>query len=370
VAEPQTLIDLKHLYDKQPLYWSETTTGAGAVTFDSTNAWVNIAVTSGTDDCIRQTFMSFNYQPGKSQLIKLTGLCPQEADTTKRLGYFDANDGIFFEVTGTQVSWGVRKGTVDTKVVQKEWNLDPFNGLGPSGITLDLTKVQVWVIDFEWLGTGRVRVGFVFYAHEFLHGNVSTATYMNSPNLPLRYEITSTGGAGSLKQICSTVISEGGLEERGSVYTVDTGRSATTGGPTVTLNTFTFVVGVRLQTTRPHAVIAPRFLDMLSVAKADIYWALVLNPTVAGTALSWSNVTNSSVQMAIGVANNVVTVGTTLTSGFSASSSSQGAGVRVEPDTFLRPGVSLAGVADVIALCVSTSASGIVLGSIGIQELA
>lgn len=85
--------------------------------------------------------------------------------------------------------------TVDTRTPQSEWNLDKGDGTGPSGFTLDTTKMQMAYIDYSWYGAGKVRFGFkalngeVLYFHEYVHNNQFTEAYMRSGNLPARYEV-------------------------------------------------------------------------------------------------------------------------------------------------------------------------------------
>jgi hypothetical protein len=84
--------------------------------------------------------------------------------------------------------------TVDVKIPQSQWNLDKMDGTGPSGYNLDLSKMQMFYIDYTWYGAGFVRWGFrgpsgdVIYAHRMPNNNVNTEAYMRSGNLPGRYE--------------------------------------------------------------------------------------------------------------------------------------------------------------------------------------
>jgi hypothetical protein len=84
--------------------------------------------------------------------------------------------------------------TVDERFPQSEWNLDTMDGNGPSGFTLDLTKMQMFYIDYSWYGAGFVRWGLrgidgtVYYVHKLLNNNTNSEAYMRSGNLPARYE--------------------------------------------------------------------------------------------------------------------------------------------------------------------------------------
>jgi hypothetical protein len=209
-----------------PLFWETKTVGGGDTTHlpNESSVQMDVDVASG-DSVIRQSKRYLRYQPGKSQLIFLTGLLGSgNANQVKNVGYFDDNNGIFFQVNEDGV--GVVKRSYitgaaeDTRVEQAEWNIDAMNGTGISGHTLDITKAQIFVIDLEWLGVGSVRCGFVIdgtlhYVHQFNHANHISTVYMTTANLPLRYEITNSDAsvASSMKQICAMVASEGGREE-------------------------------------------------------------------------------------------------------------------------------------------------------------
>ena len=85
--------------------------------------------------------------------------------------------------------------TVDTRVPQEEWSIDPCDGSGPTGYNLDLSRIQMIYMDYSWYGAGKIRFGFktldgqVQYTHEFVHNNVLYESYFRSGNLPARYEV-------------------------------------------------------------------------------------------------------------------------------------------------------------------------------------
>ena len=223
VSNPETLFDSQLHADDLPLLWNEKITNnsgnAESVYLGDESSKV---LTVGTNDTvIRQTKSYFRYQPGKSQLVFITFvLADPIAGLTQRIGYFDAEDGLFFETSGTTIRFVRRTSTsgsaANNNVAQANWNIDTLDGNGNSGITLDFAKSQILIIDMEWLGVGRARIGFVvdgkpIYAHQFLNTNSLDVVYMKRATLPLRYEIVYTGaGTKSMKAICSMVASEGG----------------------------------------------------------------------------------------------------------------------------------------------------------------
>lgn len=297
-----------------------------------------------------------------SHLITMTGIIGTGASgITKRIGYFDAKNGVFFEQAGTTINIAERTFTsgsaVDTKVAQSSWNLDKLDGTGTSGATLDVTKTQIFVMDLQWLGVGRVRYGFfigeqLIYVHETFHSNVSTLVYMSTPNLPLRYEISNdgTGAASNLVHICSAVLSEAGREDTGFVLSADRGVTSLT-----TLNNTNLypLVAIRLNSATLDATIDPLSISVVCSSTAAFKYMLLLNPTVTGTALSFSQVTNSSVDAATGTTNGTtVSGGTQIVSGYSQGSANTGF-LTVDLPNYLAIGSTIAGVADIMVLAVA-----------------
>ncbi len=368
VAAPRTLFDSKLLTDKQPLFWAEALTGAGSSS--QASSVVTMGVTSGTDSATRQTKMWFNYQAGKSQLILLTGVFSQQTNVTKRAGYFNGADGIYLKVTGSAVAFEILKGSsVSESVAQASWNLDTLDSSGPSGVMLNLSNAQIVVIDFQWLGTGTVRVGFIIggrliYAHAFHHANLAgTPPYMATPNLPVRYDITSTGGAGTMVQICSTVISEGGNEDRGLIYAVDSGLT-----PFAVPAGAGALIAVRLTSTKLGATVIPLNVDLLLTnVNTAARWSLLLNPAIAGAALSYSALTNTSIDVALGAATNTCTGGTELDAGYIGPGTRTAAAALIST---LRLGSDLAATQDVLVLALAAvTGSPNIVGALRFQEM-
>lgn len=329
VSAPETIFDSKQLFDKQPLFWDDAliSGSGGASTFDTNKASTILSVANTTAGLrARQTLRRFNYQPGKSQLFLMTGTLGAAATgITRRIGAFDDNNGVFFESRAAGIRAVVRSkssgSVVDTNfAAQSSWNLDKMDGTGPSAVTVDWSKQQIFVINFEWLGVGSVWFGLIIggvihWCHRFDHANSTTLVYMSTPNLPLRYEIANdgTGAAATIEHICSTVISEGGVARTGFSRSIDRGDV-----PLVTLNNSSIypLLSIRLNSAYLGATIRPSVLSLVCTSTAAYRWALILNPTVVGTALSYTQVTNSAVDAAVGALNaTTITGGTVVASG-------------------------------------------------------
>lgn len=227
VANPASIFDSQLQYDEQPLLWVTKSAGTAAQQHLPNESAVDMTLgTASGDRFVRQTREYFRYQPGKSQLVKCTGVFgAAQSGTEKLIGYGDDANGVFMGQDGGGAFVLLRSSVTGAvsdarKVYQADWNIDVMDGVGPSGVALDQTKSQIVLLDIEWLGVGRVRIGFVQggainYVHEFLNANIQSTTYMTTANLPVRYEIKNTAdvvSAPTLKHICSEVESEGGQQ--------------------------------------------------------------------------------------------------------------------------------------------------------------
>jgi hypothetical protein len=305
-STPFTLFDSSYRFDDNGL-WSTSTVTGGTATFNAAQGLMDLAVTAASgSEVIRETTKVFSYQPGKSLLVLSTFvMSPAKTNLRQRVGYYGTNNGYYLEQNNSSVSFVERSfvtgAVVNTPVAQASWNVDPMDGSGPSGITIDFTKAQILFMDLEWLGVGTVRIGFVidgnFYVcHRFNHANLITSTYITTASLPLRYEITNTGatsGASTLKQICSTVLSEGGYELRGAQQAVGTPINAPR--TLTTANTYYPIVSIRLKSTRLDGIAVATALSVIGNTSGNFNWQVITGGTT--TAGSWISAgTNSSIE--------------------------------------------------------------------------
>jgi len=329
-SDPTTIFDAGHQYNFNPLVWDSTVVGTGAVTHLPNESAISLS-TGGTADLsgvVVQTKTFHRYQPGKSQLVLCTGVFGSPVvNARKRYGYFSGTDGVYYEQTGAGMSVGLRTSTtgtpVDTAVPQAQWNLDRMDGTGPSGITLDWTKAQILLFDMEWLGVGRVRYGVVvggaiIYTHELAHKNALLGAYMKTANLPVRAEVINTGTAAAtatLKQICVSVISEGGQEDDRAFL-----HSASNGITPIAVTTRRAVLTIRpkllFNSQENRGQVLPSVVDLFTTANA--FYEVVLNATLGGTP-SYASVNDASI-VEFDVAGTTVTGGVVVASGFLATS--------------------------------------------------
>ena len=380
VSQPYTLFDSQNRYAVDNQFDTSTATG-GTLTYlaNEATASMNVTSTSGSE-VIRQTFRTMTYQPGKGLLVLATFvMATAKTNLRQRCGYFGTQNGLFFQLNNTTKSFILRTyigGSVDDttrKVDQSAWNGDKLDGTGASGLTLDLTKPQILWMDFEWLGVGNVRCGFIIngqyiVCHTYQNANVTgTSVYMTTAILPVRYEITNTGatsGSSSLKQICSSVVSEGGLEPT-SIDHVARRATALTGVGTTLLP----LVSIRLASTALGAVVLPSSVKVIPTSADDFEIQLVKNATLTGA--SYSAVA-SDANVEFDVAATAMTGGTICQIDYAASSN-QGTSPLNPIAAFnwdYQLGASLAGVSDIYTIGVKTfSGTGDIIGSLTFYDL-
>lgn len=356
VSEVNPIFDTKFLYDKLPLLWDEALEGgAGAATFDSNNACITLAAYANGQRVIRQSKYRFNYKSGKSQQYMFTGVLGEAIIGLKRqIGCFDDDNGLFFELDGNTFNLVIRKNGEDTKISQSNWNVDKLNGTTQSGINIDTSKTQLFVIDYQWLGVGTVRFGFAIdgeikYCHYEHHANVDNSVYTSTPNFPVRYEIVSTGGSGELTQICSNVSSEGGNDRWLHKYAFTTDKiDASTIGNTYAL------LGLKLKDDHLSATIVIDTVSIIAMSNDNFQWFLCLNPTVSGS-MTYEGLDNTYLEVGRTASGNpsaelVINKGTVVDGGYGSSQ------VRIaigDIDSIYGLGSTISGVRDELVLAVT-----------------
>jgi len=323
VSEPYTLFDSQNRYIDGDQFSSITATGGNVVYVQNESSFnLNVSSTSGSS-VINQSKTVQAYQPGKSLLVMNTfAMATLKANLRQRVGYFTTDNGVYFEAVGTTLNLVIRSSTtgvvVEERIPQSNWNGNTLL----SGIVLDPTLTQIFWCDIEWLGVGNVRAGFVIngqfiVCHTFQHANQpgNTTVYMTTASLNPRYEITNTGatsGNSTMKQICSTVISEGGYTPSTKIGYVTNNTVPTRVG---SANTLISLCSIRLNPAYPDAVVVPAQLDLLLIDVRYGQFQLIENATIANA--SFSNVAGSVVQSAIHT--DTITNGTVVYAGLTSS---------------------------------------------------
>lgn len=382
VSQPDTLFDSKLSFGKLPAFWDEVISG-GTSTHVEVDSCVEMSVDSPGDFVIRQTRQRWNYQPGKGQCLLTTFRLSTAVGTTCRVGLMHGDyasphtihDGAYLELVDGQAFLCITKGTESGGIVstqrtaQSVWNMDRLDGSGPSGKVIDWTKAQIFMIDYQWLGVGGVRFGFevdsvMVYVHEYLHAGAVSSVYMHNGTHPIRYEIRSTGGTGTLCQICSSVTSEGGAQKTGIPIAVDTN------GTSIACNAgaLQMLLAVRIDPDNPDVqILLEKVYNLNTAANTAYRWVLIMNPAIVG-APNWITEPNTPIQVWRNAGTNItMSGGLPMDSGY-ASRDSRQANTETNPNT--NPGVSINGTPDIVALGIeSIGGTSQCSGGMGFRQL-
>lgn len=364
IAAVTNLLDIKHVYDKNPLQVNEVTAGTATSIFNQEYARVRMTTSANNDLVIRQTKTHPIYQPGKGQLFEASFSNFQlETNIIKRVGGFTSTtastynslfDGFFLESNGVtnEISFQIwRSGTTIFSSVTTSWydsEFDPIN--------FDWSNTNLMLVDYQWLGVGRMRFGMnisgqTIYFTEHNCANNEAEVYMSSPNQPIRYEIRQVGvGSGSFDMICSQTSTEGALNGLYSTVGVINSETATLDNS----GTKYPYIGYRLKQSYKSVTSQYSSLSVLNTSNDNYLLTIEFNPTLSVTP-TWIDIPNSPFQYAIYTG----TVTTTITSnGYIMSSLIGEAGasalttLKVD-DNQIRVGSNINGTLDEMWVCLT-----------------
>lgn len=364
ISSPFPLFESTLRYDKAPDLWNETVSGSASSTHLPNESSVALAVTASGDSVLRRTKRRLPYQPGKGLNVLQSYVgTPLVSGLVQEVGLFDDRNGILLRASGTTVQFVIRdftSGAVQETVVDQEnWNIFTFP-------TLDFSKANIFTCDLEWLGVGRVRTGFIVdgeyqYCHEFNHANALSSVYMTTAILPLTYRIEATSAAsGTMKQVCSSVSSEGGYEPLGPIYAISPSIAAipNTSGERI-------VAGIRMVSGRTDNVIIPAKIDLATEDTTTIEWKLRKNATTSG--VTWAAAGNGRGNVQTTSSGSIVSGGTVIDSGLFSSAGSielpLGAGLASSL------GVNDDGSSEELVLTVTSSGNAKATGLLGWREV-
>lgn len=308
VSETEEIFSMQSQYDSEPLQMEGGATGDGvAPTYSTNTRMTELSSAAGSGTSFLQSYQYSPYEPGRSQFIASTFvLGTPVAGAVVDVGYFDANNGVILRQNGTtnyQVLLRTSTGgsVSDANIVaQSAWNIDTMlDGTGPSGKTIDFTKAQILIIDLQFLGMGRVRLGFdidgvVYYVHQFLNANNLAVPYMQTATLPISMLLTTTATAApkTCHFKCATVQSEGGnLALTGNTFSTPETTATAGNGTRVPL------VAVRPKTTFNGLTNRELFelleINLLATGADPVFWELVVGGNYGGQTYADVNTTYS-----------------------------------------------------------------------------
>lgn len=287
--------------DRSDIYDTATASGGTVVReVDKAHMTLNTTTTSGSSAEMRST-QRIKYTPGQSNLNLFVAKFAVQDNCTSLVGLHDGSDGFLigtvngvFGISNTSSYTGT---PVVNRIEQHNFNLDKLDGTGPSRRTLDLTKINIFGFDYQWLGAGAQRFfviieGKITYFHQINHANVSAdSKYIRTASLPVRAYIQNTAATAEASLLvfsCCSVISEG-LADRSSLV-----RSEATLNPTVINNNdFKPIISLRLKSSSRVANLRPIRFDVIGTSNVNILVEVRLNGVLGGDT-AWTSVSGVS----------------------------------------------------------------------------
>jgi len=367
VSNPFTLFDSQQRYQLSDKWdYRSATGGTYYHNLNESTVSLTVGLTLGSR-VYAETKKVFPYQPGKALTIVDTfALAQPKTGLRQRVGYFGVTggvtgatpyNGIYLEQDGLTLSICLASASLGTtqKISQANWNGDKFDGTGDSGVVLDVTKGNIFWKDVEWLGVGDVRTGFFYQgrpivAHTFHNANVNSTTYMTTACLPMRYEIENTSGqtgSSTMRQICSSILSEAGYEGFTRRYNIT--KSGSTPATLTTAGVQYPMIALRLNTNRLDSIVIPSNLSAVvepgtNNKPVTVQYRILLNPTLTGN--TWTTHYNGNVDYNVTATG--ITGGTDIIGGYLSSSGSLD--ISNINDFNFQLGRTQTGVSDIFAL--------------------
>jgi hypothetical protein len=308
VPTSQKLIIGNYVQDKDNLPLLIDRVGTGSQVYSA--GVVNMSVTAG-QYAVAQTKFCHPYVSSHPSLYTITFAKFQtQANVVKKVGAYRSStaapytaniDGVYLESDGTTYNIVISKNGVLTTIPRASWD-DPLDGTGASGINYDWSKFTVLQIDFLYLGGTWVRFalivgGELVYFHTYRHSGTAASTFVNSPYFFIRWDIHSSTGVGEFDQICGAFSVLGGKDTIGKEFAFDDDVNFINANA---VGTEYLLCAVRLKSTNLNAYSFPSAANALSITNDNYILRLRLNPTIAGAALVWNNLVNTSCEFARG----------------------------------------------------------------------
>ena len=322
VSNPFTLFDSFHRFNDNGKINQATNGAASTSTHSIAEGCVTISIGTASGAYVyRESNKVFAYQPGKSLLIFETfAFGPAKPNLRTRYGYFDSQNGLYLERDGSDIYFVRRSTSItgtmsETREIQANWNLNPLP-------ELNLESAQILFTEIEWLGVGSVRQGFVIngefvpcHRWDWANQPGASSTYMATACLPIRSEIENIGittSTSMLKEVCSTVISEGGYELRGKTRSI--GHSLSSPYTLSAQNTVYPIFSMRLKNTRLGGLVVPKTFTIGIDKAANFRYTVVVGGVTTGG--SWVPAGNSDSTVEYNLTAGSITGGVTHEVGF------------------------------------------------------
>lgn len=291
---PEPVVQCTFPYAVNAAQATLSNTGTGSSTSWAAQLISLVSGTANNGTASLQSVATARY--GAGQGIELTFSTIFDSGTalnTQIVGVGSATDGYFFGYNGTAFGILRRANSVDTWVAQTAWSVDKMDGTGPSGMTLNTAKGNVYKIQYQWLGFGMITfsmessaTGLFQVVHQIAYANLNTAPSTANPSFPF-YAQTLNGASG----VTSKTIQLGSFAifTLGSSLLIPVLRQAS-GQSVINITTEVAVITVKNKATNvlggTNTNRTPLMIDWISIATAGtkpVVIRLLKNTTLGGS---------------------------------------------------------------------------------------
>jgi hypothetical protein len=299
-SSPLTLFEHSNQYGTNPYKFDTLTSGTGSITepsgMSSSGTVLSTGGTASGAQAVRATRSYMHYQTGKSLFVGSSFTFGTGATgCSQRIGYYDANNGVFLQQIGTALSLVIRSSSsgspVDTTIAQASFNIDALNGSGPSGYTWLASGSQN--VRFDFLGSTSIRcylyINGRYWLFHQMENQGTSQTSPVTPNLTVRAEVVNTAAASATATL--TVTNQSVLAEGSESPFYSATYSAGNGVTTITPTARRPLCSIRANTTGPLGTTTRNFGQIIPTS-ANMYTAgtvfveVVYNPTLTGASFS------------------------------------------------------------------------------------
>jgi hypothetical protein len=224
---PQVEIHFKYNINKYIL----KTDIVGSGTIVSEDSMGKLSVTASSSSVEVKSCKVAKYYTGQGLLVRFGAFFSNPVTGSKQLaGFGTTSDGVYIGTIDTDVSVIVIKDGVYDTIPQSSFNVDKLDGTGPSGMTIDITKGNVFQIQFQWHGFGNLKffvqeqnTGKYTLFHTYLRTNLHTSVTVSNPIFSIRGFIENTSNATTLNMYLSgmAIFNEGEIRKSGPVHYID-----------------------------------------------------------------------------------------------------------------------------------------------------
>ena len=221
-SQTKVLDSHSYIYGDRADRYTDVTVGTSSITANITESSLVLSVDNASGSIAKRTSNQYySYIPGEGTVLMTSVSIGDtgKANCVRRWGLGDDEDGVFFELDGTSFNVLLRSSAsgsvVEERVARGDFSETGLENPDTDPFVIDFSKVNIYYIDFQWLGAGKIRFGVIgpdgtrTILHELQNANQRNLPYMKRGTLPLQLEIENTAATASsseMRLVCASIL--------------------------------------------------------------------------------------------------------------------------------------------------------------------